>query len=230
MRVEAALTATVDAPSRPGPRTVAVVIDVLRATTSLTVALAAGATRVMAVATPDDGLRLRERFPDALLCGEREGLRIPGFDLGNSPSEYSAQRVAGRPLIFASTNGSIALLAAAGAKSCWLATFVNLAAVVEALAGEDDVFVMASGKLGSFALEDAACAGLLCRRLAQRGATLHGGAARMAVALAPDGAGEVRSLVQGSAHGRYLRSLGPDFARDVEFCSGLDWLGQAFQV
>ncbi len=164
------------------------------------------------------------------MCGEREGLRIPGYDLGNSPSEYTAERVAGRPLIFASTNGSIALLAASGAKSCWLATFVNLAAVVEALAGEDEVFVIASGKLGSFALEDAACAGLLCRRLAQRGATLHGGAARMAAALAPREAGEVHALVQGSSHGRYLRSLGPDFARDVEFCSGLDRLELAFQT
>lgn len=230
MRVEVALTATVVGPSRPGPRAVAVVIDVLRATTSLTVALAAGATRVMAVATPADGWRMREGVPEALLCGEREGLRIPGFDLGNSPYEYAAERVAGRPLIFASTNGSIALLAAAAAKGRWLATFVNLAAVVEALAGEEHVFVIAAGKLGRFALEDAACAGLLCRRLAERGATLHGGAARMAAALAPGSAAEVRALVQGSPHGRYLRSLGPDYARDVEFCSGLDGLERAFQV
>lgn len=224
------MTAGEAALGHPGRDSVAVVIDVLRASTSLTVARAAGAARVMAVATPDEARRMRERIPEALLCGEREGLRIPGFDLGNSPFEYTAAKVAGRPLIFASTNGSMALLAAAAARRCWLASFVNLAAVVDAVRGEDRVWVIASGKLGRFALEDSACAGLLCRRLADRGASLSGAAARAAAALATAAADQVRALVQGSPHGRTLRALGPEFARDVEFCARLDVIGKAYAI
>ena len=208
----------------------AVVIDVLRATTSLTVARAAGAGPITAAATPDQARALRDRLPDALLCGERDGLRIPGFDLGNSPFEYGRDRVAGRALIFASTNGSQALLAGGAARRCWLAAFINLAAVVEAVATEPQVWVIASGKLGHFAIEDTACAGLLCRRLAERGAKLKGAAALAAATLAPGDASQVRGLVEGAPHARALRALGPEFARDVEFCARLDIMDQAYTV
>jgi len=208
----------------------AVVIDVLRATSTLMVALAHGATRIIPVATPEEALALRARTPDALLCGEREGLRIAGFDLGNSPDEYGPAVVVGRPLIFASTNGSIALLAAARARRRILAAFVNLQAAADRLTGAVEVAIVAAGKLGRFAIEDAACAGLLCRRLRERGARLDGAAAALAGAIAPGDASEVRALVQGCAHGRYLRSMGPQFARDVELCAGLDTMDQAFEV
>ena len=81
---------------------------------------------------------------------------------------------------------------------------------------------------GGFALEDAAFAGWLVERLAVRGARVTGAAAAFARGAAPRDAGEVRAVVQGCAHGRYLRSLGPDYARDVEFCAGLDTIGEAF--
>ena len=206
------------------------VIDVLRATTTLTVALGHGARRVHPVATPEAARAAREALPGALLCGEREGLRIEGFDLGNSPFEYPVTRVAGRTLIFASTNGSLAMLAAAACRRRTLAAFVNLGAVVERLAGERAVVIVCAGKLGRFALEDAACAGLLCERLARTGAAFEGPEAKLARSLAPRDAAETRSLVQGSSHGRYLRSLGPEFARDVEFAGALDALDQAFDL
>jgi 2-phosphosulfolactate phosphatase len=208
----------------------AVVVDVLRATTTLTVALGHGARSVRAVATPEEALACRRAEPGVLLGGEREGRRIEGFDLGNSPFEYPVPAVAGRALVFASTNGSLALLAAARARRRVLAAFVNARAVVERIAGERAVVIVCAGKLGRFALEDAACAGLLCARLASAGADLQGPEAALARSLAPVDASETRALVQGSAHGRYLRSLGPDYARDVEFCSDLDALDQAFEV
>jgi 2-phosphosulfolactate phosphatase len=209
----------------------AVVVDVLRATTTLTVALGHGARGVEAVATPEEAFARKELEPGALLGGEREGKRIEGFDLGNSPFEYPITAVAQRRLIFASTNGSLALLAAAGAGRRMLGAFVNAQAVVDRLAQEErQVVVVCAGKLGSFALEDVACAGLLCERLVARGARLDGPGASLARAIAPGDAMEVRSMVQGSSHGRYLRSLGPQFARDVEFCGELDALDQAFDV
>lgn len=206
------------------------VIDVLRATTTLTVALGHGASEVHPVATPEEAFRKRALLPQALLCGEREGRRIEGFDLGNSPYEYPVTAVSRRALIFASTNGSLAMLDAAGARRRVLAAFVNLQAVAERVAGERKIVIVCAGKLGGFALEDAACAGLLLERLIQRGATAEGPGAAIARTLAPRDAEETRALVQGAAHGRYLRTLGPEFARDVDFCGDLDALDQAFEI
>src|SRR2546426_7943456 len=76
------------------PSAVAVVIDVLRATSTLSVARAHGAARIVPAVSPEAATALRRRHPDALLCGERESLKIPGFDLGNSPLEYDPARVA----------------------------------------------------------------------------------------------------------------------------------------
>lgn len=208
----------------------AVVIDVLRATTTLTVALGHGASAVHPVATPEEAFRKKAVLPQALLCGEREGRRIEGFDLGNSPFEYPVTAVSGRPLIFASTNGSLAMLAARQARRRLLAAFVNLHAVVERLSGEHRIVIVCAGKLGRFALEDAACAGLLVERLLDRGAMAEGEAASLVRRLAPHDAAQTRALVQGAAHGRYLRALGPEFARDVEFCGDLDALDEAFEI
>jgi len=214
----------------PPPAHTAVVVDVLRATTTLTHALANGATRVVPAATVEDARAARDRTPGALLCGEREGRRIEGFDLGNSPDEYPPATVTGRTLVFASTNGSRAMLEARTARRVLLGAFVNLSAVVDAVRGDAGVTVVCAGKLGRFCLEDAACAGMLCARLAEAGATLTGPAATLAARIAPRDAGGVRALVRGSDHGRYLRSLGEAFARDVERCGTLDAMDRAFAV
>jgi 2-phosphosulfolactate phosphatase len=218
----------------PGPHPVpsdatAVVIDVLRATTTLTVALANGARAVHAIESPEAARARAAREPGALLCGERGGRILPGFDLGNSPFEYTPERVGGRTLLFASTNGSAAMARAAGARRTLLAAFVNATAVLERLRGGDVVLVCA-GKLGRFALEDAACAGYLAAGLVARGARLDGAAARVAVGFAPRDAGEVRAAVVGSSHARELSALGPEFVRDVAFCAELDQIDRAFAV
>ena len=208
----------------------AVAIDVLRAASTLAFALRNGAGRVLAVATPEEALARKRGEPDALLCGERDGRRIGGFDLGNSPAEYGFESVAGRSLIFASTNGSIALRSIAGCGVRLPGAFVNGSAVARALAGQPFVLLVCAGKLGGFALEDAAFAGWLCERLGSGGARIEGAAARLARSLAPRDALELRALVQGSEHGRYLRSLGPAYAADVEFCARLDVIDQAHEV
>jgi len=221
------------APAGPlpgGSGVTAVVVDVLRATSTLTAALANGAARVIEAATVDEGFAVRDRNPGSLLCGERDGRIVAGFDLGNSPFEYPRERVAGRTLVFASTNGSQALRLAAGAKRRVLAAFVNLAAVAERVRGAREIAIVCAGKLGRFALEDAACAGLLVRRLRAHGGEPHGAAAALAERIAPSDPGSVRALVEGAAHALYLRSLGAEFARDVAFCARLDAIDQAFEV
>jgi 2-phosphosulfolactate phosphatase len=217
-------------PPRPLPAgSVAIVIDVLRATTTLTVAKERGALRVIAAGSPEEARSFAASHPGALLCGERDGLRIPGFDLGNSPSEYGAGVVAGRDLIFASTNGSLALIAAARARRRLIAAFLNASAAVEAVAREPEVTLVCAGKEGRFSLEDAGCAGWLARGLERRGFTLDP-PALAARRLAPRGAREVRALVESADHARYLATLGGAFREDVALCATLDSLARADEV
>lgn len=213
-----------------GAATVAVVIDVLRATTTLTVALRNGAAAVEPATSPEEAFAMRERLGNALLCGERDGLMIPGFDVGNSPAEYDAGRVRDQTLIFASTNGSMAMHGVRHAKRRVLAAFINASAVVNALAHERHVTVVCAGKGGRFAMEDVACAGWLLRHWCDLGATPSGAGARLALALAPRDPHEVAALVAGCSHGRELRRLGPAYAADVAFASRLDMIDQAYEL
>jgi 2-phosphosulfolactate phosphatase len=214
----------------PPPSTCAIVVDVLRATTTLTVALQNGAREVVPVATTDEALAIRAGRAGTLACGEREGRIVGGFDLGNSPFEYTRERVTGKTLAFASTNGSQAMLAARGARRRLLAAFVNVSAAVEAVTSESEVAIVCAGKLGGFSYEDACCAGLLVARLERRGGIAEGAGARFARSIAPADANEVRALVEGSVHARYLASMGEAFARDVAFCAGLDTIDRAFEI
>ena len=202
----------------------AVAIDVLRATSTLAVARLNGAARVVPFATPAGALDFRSRTPGALACGEREGRIVEGFDLGNSPAEYTRERVNGMSLAFASTNGSRALLAASRCRRRLLGSFVALTATVDAVRSEPDVWLVCAGKLGRFALEDAACAGTIAARLAAAGATLANDEASLAASLACEDADAVRAVVTGCDHGRWLASLGEAFAADVGFCAGQDRL------
>ena len=148
-----------------------VVIDVVRATTSIVTALAAGADSVIPVLGPDQARSERVRSPEALLCGETGGLAPPGFDLDNSPRSFTRGRVAGRALIFSTTNGTRAMRAAIGARSLRLACFRNLGAVAASLesdlvaASDARVTVLCSGRGGRVSMDDAWCAGHLVARL-----------------------------------------------------------------
>jgi 2-phosphosulfolactate phosphatase len=212
------------------PFVVAVVVDVLRASTTLAFARAHGALRVLPAATPEEARAIHAREPGSLLCGELDVRIIPGFHLGNSPAVYSADAVRGRTLVFASTNGSIALALARTARRRVLGAFVNASAVVDAVAAESEVEIVCSGKLGEPSLEDAGAAGWLCRMLERRGARLEGAAARCVTHLAPDDATGVRSLLEGCSHGRYLRRLGPEYRRDLDWCARVDELDRADAV
>ncbi len=210
-----------------GPGFLGVAIDVLRATSTLTAAFEHGAARVVPFAETHEALAFRDATPGALACGERDGRRIAGFDLGNSPFEYGPEVVVGRTLAFASTNGSRAMLALERCDRVLLGAFVNAPALARALLGDAAaadrrVEIVCAGSLGRFSEEDAACAGWLCRELAERGATLEGPEARGVRDRAPDGAEAVRALVCGASHARALVALGPEYARDVEWCATFD--------
>jgi len=146
----------------------AIVLDVVRASTTIVAALAGGARAVRPVATPEDARALGRRgdAEPVLIGGERDGSPPPGFDRGNSPAEYTPDRVRGRTVVFTTTNGTRALLALQGARRVAVGGFVNAAAVARWAAAEPgDVLLVCAGEKGRFCLEDAVCAGLLVSRL-----------------------------------------------------------------
>ena len=140
------------------------VVDVLRATTTIAMALANGAAGVIPVAEPEDAIALGNRLgrDRVLLCGEREAMRIAGFDLDNSPASFTEAALAGKTVLITTTNGTRALHAVANAASVRTAALVNRTAVADALAHEDgDVVIVCAGDANGFALEDALGAGAL---------------------------------------------------------------------
>lgn len=167
--------------------TTAVVVDVLRATSTLVTALSRGAGAVFPAASTEDAIRLSQSLgrEDTLLCGERKGLPIEGYDLGNSPREFTPEVVRGKRLIMNTTNGTRAFLSLEGADRVLAAAFLNLGAVVRAVEKAERLLVVCAGREDRFALEDAVCAGVLIQRLADGGVALDpGDGARAAMTLA----------------------------------------------
>lgn len=144
-----------------------VVIDVLRATTTIATALAAGATEVIPCFEVEEARRVASELPagTVLLGGERGGRPIEGFDLGNSPLDYTAARVAGKTLVFTTTNGTRALQQCRQAKEVLLGAFVNLGAIVQRLLAADRVDLLCAGTDGQITAEDVLFAGAVAQQL-----------------------------------------------------------------
>lgn len=144
-----------------------VVIDVLRATSTIAQALGSGAKEVIPCLHVDDARQLAEKHgrENILLGGERGGLLIEGFDLGNSPRDYTPDRVADRTLIFTTTNGTAALLHCRQAERILLASLVNRAAVAEAVKSAARLTIVCAGTRGHVTREDIFAAGAIVERL-----------------------------------------------------------------
>ncbi|MBA4156266.1 MAG: 2-phosphosulfolactate phosphatase [Gemmatimonadetes bacterium] len=167
MRLDVFLTPGEVTPGEIAGRTV-IVLDVLRATSTIVEALAAGAKAIYPVASIEDAIRLANSLgrEEVLLCGERRCLPIEGFDLGNSPREFTPDRVAGKTLVMSTTNGTHAMMLAAGASRVLIGSLLNLDAVVEDLAtSEAEPAFICAGRERFFAMEDAVCAGAMASRL-----------------------------------------------------------------
>ena len=150
--------------------TCAVAVDVLRATTTVLFALAAGAERVVPLLDVEEAIRRRAEYPDGsvVLGGERGGKRIDGFDLGNSPKSFSPEVVAGKTVLFTTTNGTVAMNAARFAEPIFLACFVNAVAVVDMLSSFQQISIVCAGTDGQPTEEDILLAGCLTERLQRR--------------------------------------------------------------
>ncbi len=203
--------------------TTAIVVDVLRASSTIVQALSNGAREVVPVATPAEAgeLAVKAGRGDVILGGERDGKMIEGFDLGNSPFEYSSDRISGRTIVFASTNGAPALVRCKTAENVLVATFNNYSAAVAAARDfGNDVSIICSGRVGKFSMEDFVCAGKLVEGLSQQNSALAHDGAQAAYDLFRYYRSQLTEVVKNSFHGKYLAGLG--FEADLEHCAKVD--------
>jgi len=185
------------------------VIDVIRATSTIVTALAHGASGVQPVAGVPDAFAAKARDPEALLAGERGGQALPGFDLGNSPEDFTTGRVEGRRIILTTTNGTQALAACLGARTVVTASFLNLDAVAARLRKIGPPWIIiCAGCEGEFGVDDAVVAGALAEALGQD----HG-----LVSLYRSVRSELATTFLGSKAGRELIKVGME--KDVPFCA-----------
>ena len=188
-----------------------VVIDVIRATSTIVTALAHGAG-VQAVASLDEAFALKAQHPGVVLAGERGGQALPGFDLGNSPEDFTTGRVQGRRVVLTTTNGTQALAACHGARAVMTASFLNLRAVAARLReiGPPWIIVCA-GCDGEFGVDDAIVAGAMAEALEQE---------HPLVSLYRSVRRDLTETLLGSAAGRELVKVGLE--KDVPFCAQLN--------
>lgn len=201
----------------------AVVIDVLRATSSIVAALESEAHAIFPVDSTDEAVKLANSLGrgDTLLAGERKGLKIEGFDLGNSPAEFGAEAVFGKRIVMTTTNGTRALVAASAAERVLVASFGNLSAVAHECAKAERLAIVCAGKEERFALEDALCAGMLLGRLEEwlGDEVALDETARVALMLA-DAFGIDADFLADTASGRALIEIG--HGGDLEWCARVD--------
>jgi 2-phosphosulfolactate phosphatase len=194
---------------------VGIVVDVLRATSTICQALAGGYERVLCTGEVEDARALAADSGGAALAGERLCVKIDGFDFGNSPREFANGAPKGTTLVLTTTNGTRLLLAAASrCETVLVGSLLNLSAVVEAAlaSGVEDVAVLCAGVKGELALDDAYCAGRLAEALGGEPADSAAAAIRLARTFGTheDGLGSSKSASN-------LRSAGLD--DDIAWCA-----------
>jgi len=204
---------------------VAVVVDVLRATTTIVHALAAGCLAVRPCVEVEEAQALADCMAagKVLLGGERAGKPLPGFDLGNSPREYTRCVCKGRTLVLTTTNGTRALVRASSAARTLIAAFVNYSAICEQLRAEPrPIHIVCAGNGGEIALEDTLLAGALVDYLCETGETHLNDAARLAWDCFDMHGQVLQGALEVSAGGVGLRALGYD--DDIRAAASVDLL------
>ena len=224
MRIDVFFTPVGFTPPDVQGRTV-VVIDVLRATTTIAVALHHGAKAVVPASETEEALRIAQTLgDDVLLAGERKSVRIPGFGLGNSPLEFTADAVQHKTIILTTTNGTPALIAAQGAREVIVMAAVNFNTVVThcraALEQHGELLILCAGREKQFALEDAFAAGRLTKVLLPQGGLRRvrvNDAGIASLELARHYGERWLRAFRSSTHGQALAELG--FREDLKACA-----------
>jgi 2-phosphosulfolactate phosphatase len=200
-----------------------VVIDVLRATSTIVTALGNKALEIIPAIEPAEVADLVRVIgsKECLIGGERKGLKIEGFDLGNSPAEYTEEQVSGKRLILCTTNGTKAVKSAQGAAEVCIGSFLNIEVVVDYLQDStQDIVLICSGRDQNLCLEDMACAGAMIHSLQASIRPMLTDAAKLALYVYEKAAPDLAGFVNQTQHGHYLQEIG--MGEDIGRCLALN--------
>ncbi len=203
---------------------VCIVIDVLRATSSIATAFSNGAKEVFPVNTVAEAGKIASNtFGGIVLAGEKNGVIIEGFHLGNSPSEYTEEKVKNKTVVFTSTNGSNAILKTRFAKISLLASFLNIGKVANFLVEKNSDFtIICAGKNNLFCIEDTVCAGMIISLVAESIDVELTDSSVAALALYKNFGHNILYTLKNCEHGNFLCEIG--FENDLTVCSSCDLL------
>lgn len=198
-----------------------VVLDIFRASTSIAAALDAGAGRIYFAGSIAEAEAMKiARGGDVVMAGEREGYRIEGYDLGNSPREMTPEILSGREVIFNSTNGTKLLRRFEASEHVVVGSFVCLDAVVKHIQSfSQDPVICCAATVGKFSGEDTLAAGMIISHLHRLGRK-GDDASDFARRLVDNHLGQWRDWAKNSRHGQYLASIG--LAEDLDYCTELN--------
>ena len=202
-----------------------VVIDVLRSSTSICAAFISGAKGVIPTPGPGEAGEMWTKIGSdmAVLAGERHGVKIDNFQLGNSPAEFTPEAVGGKFVVITTTNGTALFSKTYNAAPVMSGALTNVSLVAERIAREDkDVIIACCGREGHFSIEDTICGGMLVHLLMEKHKMqiVQNDACALALLLYQTNKETIREAIAGGEHGRYLASIG--FADDVAIASAVD--------
>ncbi len=200
---------------------VVIVIDVLRCCSTIVTALANGAKEITPAKTLKEARMLHDKHPECVLAGERKGVRPEGFDLGNSPLEFSSRKVKGRHIVLTTTSGTKAIVLSRNAKQVLIGALRNAETVAKAalkIARKEKVGIslILSGKSRHFFIEDFICAGAITQSL-EDNKVEHSDAVLAALLCFLQARDDLEGVIQSGRHATYLKSVG--FGDDVKYCS-----------
>jgi 2-phosphosulfolactate phosphatase len=203
-----------------------VVIDVLRATSTIVTAINNGVKEIVPVASIEFAVKVSGGMfgGQTLLGGERNTKKIEGFALGNSPFEYTKEVIEGKSIVFYSTNGTKAIAKAKFSEQLFICSFLNITAIAKHLISlNTNLEIICAGRNNSLSLEDSVCAGMLVSKLQEHFGDLEiNDSAKAALIMCEKFNGDINSMLQSSDHGTILIENG--FEADLEYCSKIDML------
>lgn len=199
---------------------IVVVIDVLRATSVMVTAFENGVREIRAFESIDETIKNhRDSKEDKIICGERKGIKVEGFDYGNSPLEYD-EKVRGKVMYMTTSNGTKAIARSKSAEELFIGAYLNLETVVESLCEKTkDIVLVCAGTDGEYSLDDALCAGMIVERVRDKIDIKITDAAISVLKLAENSNG-IHETLTGSKHYSYLKKIG--FIEDLNYCLTLN--------
>ncbi|MGL5933126.1 MAG: 2-phosphosulfolactate phosphatase [Cetobacterium sp.] len=193
-----------------------VVIDVLRATSVMVTAFKNGAQSIFPFENIDDTKQACSLNNNGLLAGERKGLKIEGFHFGNSPLDFTPEKIDGKNIFMTTSNGTRAIKNAKGYDNLYIASYLNLSAVANILLkDEKDTVILCAGTDDEFSLDDALCAGMIVNKISEQ-IKIQTNDATLSLQILANLSDNIKGTLKNSKHYSYLKSIG--YENDLEYC------------